>query len=230
MQRFAVIGLGRFGQQLARALTAADAEVIAIDRNAKLVESIRDEVTLAVRLDSTDEAALTAQGVHEVDVALVGIGQDFESSALTVATLKGLGVKRIIARAESEVQARILRNVGADDIASPEHESALRWAHRLMLPNLRQYVELGEGHSMIYTIAPTVFQHKTLQALELRSKFEVNLVAIKRGVRVQAGAGEDAPVRSSPVIVVPRADTTILPDDVLILVGSDEALSKLPDG
>jgi len=108
MQRFAVIGLGRFGQRLARALTADGAEVIAIDREVDLVEEVRDEVTLAVRLDSTDEEALKAQGIAEVDAVIVGIGEQFEAAALTVAVLQSLGVPRIYARAETTVQARIL--------------------------------------------------------------------------------------------------------------------------
>ena len=226
MQRFAVIGIGRFGKRLARALTAAEAEVIAIDRDAELVEQIRDEVTLAVRLDSTDAEALRMQAVQDVDVAIVGIGADFESSALTVATLKELGVKRIIARANSDIQAKILEKVGADEVARPEGESALRWAHRLMLPNLKQYVELGEAHSMIYMAAPGRFHQQTLKDLDLRNKFGVNLIAIERTVSVQADP--DSPAVSKRTVTVPTADTTILPADILILVGSNESLSNLP--
>ena len=226
MDRFAVIGMGRFGRRLARALTAAEAEVVAIDRNADLVEQIRDEVTLAVRLDSTDAEALRMQGIQDVDVVLVGIGEDFESSALTVATLKEIGVKRIVARANSDIQAKILQKVGADEVALPESESAMRWAHRLMLPNLKQYVELGEGHSMVYVSAPVLFQRKTLQELNLRNEFGVNLIAIERTVSVQADP--ESPTLTKSTITVPTAGTTILPDDILILVGTDESLSHLP--
>ena len=226
MDRFAVIGMGRFGRRLARALTAAEAEVVAIDRNADLVEQIRDEVTLAVRLDSTDAEALRMQGIQDVDVVLVGIGEDFESSALTVATLKEIGVKRIVARANSDIQAKILQKVGADEVALPESESAMRWAHRLMLPNLKQYVELGEGHSMVYVSAPTLFHRKTLQELNLRNEFGVNLIAIERTVSVQADP--ESPTVTKSTITVPTAGTTILPEDILILVGTDESLSHLP--
>lgn len=207
-------------------MTADGAEVIAIDRNPKLVEAARDEVTLAVRLDSTDPEALRAQGIAEVDLAIVGIGEQFEAAALTVAVLRELGVPRIYARAESEIQGQILSRIGAHEIVNPEQESALRWAHRLMLPNLRQYIELGENHAMVYTIAPASFCHKTPAELALRRKHGLNLVAIKR----QVGATTDADARTpvSPAFTVPEADTTILPDDVLILVGSSEALSNLP--
>lgn len=224
-QRFVVIGLGRFGQQLARALTASGAEVMAIDRAAELVEAVRDDVGMAVRLDSTDEEALAAQGVADVDAAIVGIGEHFEAAVLTVAVLKALKVPRIYARAESDVQARILRRVGADDLVNPERESALRWAHRLTLPNLRQYIDLGEDHALVYMTAPASFCHKTLVDLALRARHGVNLVAIKREASVQPGAEAAA---TATVISVPQADTTILPNDVLILVGSNEALAELP--
>ena len=225
-QKIAVIGLGRFGGELARALVASEAEVIAIDRNPSLIERIRDQVTLAVCLDSTDETALRAQGVGEMDAVIVGIGEDFESSALTVAMLKSIGARRIIARGESEVQGRILSKVGADEIASPERESAQRWAHRLAIPRLEQYVELDEAHSMIHVAPPQAFHHKSLAELNLRNKFGVNLVGIKRRVSVKAEG--DAPAVDSQVFTVPKSDTTILPDDVLILVGSNEGLGQLP--
>jgi trk system potassium uptake protein TrkA len=180
MQRFAVIGLGRFGEHLARALTHAGTEVIGIDRDPAVVERMRDEVALAVRLDSTDAAALASQDVGEVDAAIVGIGEDFESAALTVVALRELGVRHIVARAMMETQGKILRKVGADEIASAEQESALRWAHRLTLPRMERYVELGEDHSLVYLPAPAAFCDKTLVELELRKQYGVNLVALRR--------------------------------------------------
>lgn len=219
MQRFAVIGLGRFGEHLAKALTSSGDEVIGIDRDAELVDNIRDEVAVAVRLDGTDRAALEAQGVGEVDAAIVGIGEDFESSALTVAALKEMGVPRIVARAMTPTQASILRKVGADEIAYAEQESALRWARRLTLPNLKQYVELGEDHALVYMTAPAPLCGKSLAELDLRKKFGVNVVAVQHGSSGEAGA-----------FAVPAPDTVIRPGDVLIVVGSSEHLGKLPVG
>jgi trk system potassium uptake protein TrkA len=225
MRKFAVIGLGRFGRDLAVALAAGRGEVIAIDRDIKPVEEIRDEVTLAVRMDSTDEEALKAQGIHEVDVAIVGIGTDFESAALTVATLKSLGVKRLIARAQNKIQAQILLRVGADETVLPERESALRWAHRLMLPNLKQYIELGEHHSLVYLVAPRRFHDKTLRELDLRNKYGVNLIAIERRKRTRDD--KDGVSIDEPIVAVPGASTVIHPDDVLVLAGSNDSISAL---
>jgi trk system potassium uptake protein TrkA len=226
MQRFAVIGLGRFGQYLARALTEAGAEVIGIDRSTRAVEQARDDVAVAVKMNATDRTALAAQAVGEVDAAIVGIGEDFESAVLTVATLQEMGVPQIIARAMTEIQGQILRKVGAHAIASAERESATRWAHRLTLPRLERYVELGEDHSLVYIPAPMAFCHNTLLQLDLRKKHGVNLVGLCRSVQVKTDDGESTAKRE--IISVPRPDTTILPGDVLILVGANDSLSELP--
>ncbi len=224
MQRFAVIGLGRFGQQLARSLSSDGSDVIAIDASAKSVDQVCDEVALAVCLDATDEEALKAQGVADVDAAIVGIGEDFEATILTVAALRSLDVTPIYARAETDIQARILTRVGATGTVNPERESALRWAHRLSLPDLQQYVDLGESHAMIYTAAPGSFHNKTLAELALREKYGVNLVAIERRVTIKTKS--EGSSTTKPVISVPTAATAILPDDVLILVGSNESLAS----
>lgn len=226
MPKFAVIGLGRFGAQLAETLTQNGAEVIAIDHNREIVESIRDRVALAVRLDSTDIDALRAQGVDQVDAAVVGIGDDFESAVLTVSALKSFGVPRIICRAENEMRSRILAQVGADSTVNPEAESAVRWAHRLMLPDLKDYIELGEGHSIIQIPAPPAFFHKTPAELQIRQTYHLTLVAIKRVVRVQEGS--DSRETETHTITIPEPDTKILPTDILVLVGSNESLNKIP--
>lgn len=226
VKRAAVIGLGRFGSRLARYLALADVEVIAIDRQPKFVEAIKDDVTLAVRMDSTDADALKAHSVHDVDVAVVGIGQDFESAALTVVRLKELGVARVIARANNDLQAQILQRIGADEIASPENEAASRWANRLSLAGLHHYIELGDQHSLVYVAAPSSFHHKALRDLDLRNQFGVNLVAIRRVMQVQAG-GEAGPVEKA-LLVVPTGQTVVLPTDTLIFLGADVDLKRLP--
>ena len=227
MPRFAVIGLGRFGSRLAKELTNAGAEVIAIDRDRQLVEDLRDDVTLAIRLDSTDENALRMQGVDKVDAAFVGMGDDFEAAALTTANLKAIGVPRVISRAKTLVRGEILSRIGADTIVNPERETAIRWAQRLMMPELRDYIELGEGHGLVQLVAPKAFHHKTLLDLHLRSKFNVLLVAIRRAVSVRTGATSGT--AENAIVIIPEAHTTILPEDVLVLVGSNEALAQLPE-
>lgn len=222
-ERIAVIGLGRFGLKLAQALSTAKTEVIAIDKSRQIIENVRDQVTLAVRLDSTDEQALLAQGIDDVDVAVVAIGTDFEANALTTSTLKGIGVKKVISRAGSEIRGEILTRIGADAIVFPEHESALRWVHKLLLPKLIESIELSEGHSLAQLPAPKAFYGKSLRDLKLRQQYRVNAVAIRR-----PKLAEQAVAADEYEIIVPLPDTVIHEGDILWLVGDNEAMAGLP--
>lgn len=226
-KRFAIIGLGRFGTRLAASLTEHGHEVIAIDEGQQLIEEIRDEVALAVRLDATDAQALRSQGIDKVDAAVVTIGENFEANALATATLKELGIRKVISRASSTIQAKILARIGADQVISPEDESALRLGRQLSNPNIMEFVELSQGHSLAQLKAPKVFHNKTLGQIDLRKKYKVNLVAIKKQVSTVQAQGEET--TEEEVIDVPMADTVIRPDDTLVVVGSTDALSQLPE-
>ena len=222
MRKFAVIGLGRFGMQLARTLARAGFEVIAIDKDRKLIDEISPEVSVAVRLDSTDEEALRAQGVDKVDVAVVGIGQAFQANILTAMLIKSFGVANVYCRAEQETQGEILRRLGADAIIFPEHESAQRWAFKLMAPQISEKLEFAEGYSLAQYQAPASFNGKTIIELNLRQKFRVNLIGLRR-----AEAGAD-PKQARKIVNVPLPETIVYENDMLWLVGSDEDLTNLP--
>ncbi|MHC4495625.1 MAG: potassium channel family protein [Planctomycetota bacterium] len=182
MRRFAVIGLGRFGKKLAVALAMSGAEVIAIDKNREAIELLTDQVSHAVRLDSTDEEALKAQGIDKVDVAIIGIGQGtgrgFESAILTVVNLRQMGVKRIYARAEDLIAGEVFSKVGATEVIYPEIESAQRWAYKLIAPQIGEKIDFAEGYSLARIKAPASFDGKTVMDLQLRQKYSVNLVLI----------------------------------------------------
>jgi trk system potassium uptake protein TrkA len=225
MERFAVIGLGRFGMRLATSLADAGAEVIAIDHNRELVEEIKDQVTLAVCLDATDEQALLAQGINQVDVAIVGIGDAFENAALTTVILKQIGVKRVICRATMGIRAQILSRIGADDIVNPEYESADRWRTRLLAPAVLERTVLAEGYSLVQVAAPDSFHNKTLRELAIGTRYHVLVVAIRR---TEFHEGEKAAPET--LISVPGPDSDIRPGDVLVLIGSDRALEQFPTG
>jgi len=224
MKRFAIIGLGRFGKKLAIALAMSGAEVIAIDKNRDEIELIRDQVSLAVRLDSTDEEALKAQGIDKVDVTIIGIGQGgFESAILTVVNLKQMGVKQIYARAEDLIAGEVFSKVGATEVIYPEIESAQRWAYKLIAPQIGEKIDFAPGYSLARVKAPASFDEKTLMDLQLRQKYSVNLVAIKRGENSKAKKSE-----KGQVINVPMPNTIIYQDDILMVAGSDADLAKLP--
>ncbi len=222
MKRFAVIGLGRFGKKLAIALSMSGAEVIAIDRDRTVVDQIRDQVSHAVRLDSTDEDALKAQGVGKVDVAIVGMGQGgrtFESAIMTVVSLKAMGVKQILARAQNLTAGQVFSAVGATGVVYPEIETAQRWAYKLIAPQIGEKIDFAPGYSLASITAPASFHDKTVKELQLRQKYNVNLVAVKRGE--EGGKKEN-------IINVPMPDTIIYAGDILMVAGSDKDLATLP--
>lgn len=224
MERFAVIGLGRFGRRLAILLSDAGAEVIAVDSERRAVEAVRDDVTLAVCLNSTDADALRSQGIDKVDVAIVGMGEAFEDTVMTTVLLKQIGVPRVISRATSQIRGDILRQVGADDVVNPERESAHRWCNLLLAPAIVTQFELGEGYSLAQVVAAERFYGKTLRQLELRQKYNVNLVAIRRKEPEKGETEEDHEV----VISLPMGDTIIKPGDMLLLVADDAAMRAFP--
>lgn len=233
MRRIAVIGLGRFGMALARNLARLGAQVIAVDRNMQLVNEVKDDVDLAVRLDSTDRDALDAQDVDKVDICVISIGENFEASLLTTVILRKLGVPRIICRAQTEFHAEIFRQIGADDVIQPETSAGEQTARRLANSRLHDVIDLAEGYSLVETEAPRSWWGVGLKDLGLRTKFDVNLVAIKRPSLSSANEtenGESSEEISAPpeIISVPRPDDLIMEGDLLMLVGSHDAIDHLP--
>ncbi len=219
MQTFAVIGLGRFGSRLAASLAASGNEVIAIDRDVSVVEDIRDRVTIAIAMDATDEQALRGQGIDKVDAAIIGIGNDFEATTLATVLLKQMGVRRVIARAASQISARVLARVGADEVVNPEDESADRWAHRLLNPQFLNQIEFHEGHSIVEIGAPRAWVGQSLAELDLRNRLRLHVVALRR--KPVGGEGQER-------IELPTPQDPLRASDVLVLMGKDADLARLP--
>jgi len=226
MERFAVIGLGRFGSRLAKNLAASGAEVIAIDRDRQIVEELRDQVTLAIAMDATDEQALKIQGIDQVDCAVVGVGHNFEANALATVLLKSMRIKRVISRSGNDMQAQILRRIGADSVVSPEDEAADRWAHRLMAPFVIDHVELAENYALIQMAVPEPWQGRTLAELDLRRKHKVTVVAIRRRVQTSSESGIDS--YEERIVDVPLPSSRLTSEDTLVIAGFNEDLAKLP--
>ncbi len=214
--KFAVIGLGQFGARLASNLSSAGQEVIGIDKDPILVQEMRDRVTLAVALDATDELALKAQGVDNVDVAIVSVGRDFQTTTLATVILKQMGVPRVISRANTPVTAKILARIGADEVVMPEDESADRWTHKLVNPQFLKQIELDAGHSLVEMKTPKDWVGQTLAGLHLRAQMGLHVVAIRH-----ASTDGTGPVR------IPGPAEPLQPDDTLMLMGKDEDLEKI---
>ena len=217
-QTFAVIGLGRFGSAMAATLTELGQDVIGIDSNAERVQKHADLIRSAIELDANDERALRTAGVQDVDVAVISIGENIEASLLVVMLVKDLGVPRIIAKAVTTLHGRILERIGVNRVIFPEREMAIRVAHSLVVANVLDYIELSRDFSIIEMPAPEEFTGKSLKQLQLRNKYGLTLIAIKR--KPPGATGE-------VTNVAPAADDEILAGDVLALLGSNERLTQL---
>lgn len=211
----AVIGLGEFGRAAAIGMARNGVEVIAVDINMDRVNMVKNDVALALRMDGSQEDAMYAQGLGEVDLLIAAIGANFEAQVLAVVHAKQFGIKKIIARATSADHMRVLRAVGADEVLNPEEEAA-RWiVTRLLITNISSYFELAEGFSVVEVNAPVGLVGKSLKEVNLRRRFRINLVALKR-METNA-SGEKVLKEFNPV---PLPDEVIRRDDVLALVGS----------
>ena len=231
VQRIAVIGLGRFGMALARRLSVHGADVLAIDSDKNLIDEIRDDVAIAVRLDATDETALRSQEIDRVDCVVVAIGENFEAALLTtVICKKNLDVPHIICRAQTSFHAEIFSQIGADEVVQPEKNAGDMLGRRLAHPRIIDYITLGDGFTVVEMQAPPHFAGKTLQELELRSNWQVNLIAIRRKPEPSDAPAEpaDKTTTDAQLISVPGPKTRIDADDILLLAGSEESLAKLP--
>ena len=225
MYKVAIIGLGRLGISLVEYLAGTGVQVIAMDSDPALVEEVKDLVDVAVCLDSTDSDALLSQRVNEVDVCVIAIGENFQAAILTTVIVKKMGVPRVICRAQTSVHAEIFTRIGADEIIQPESQAGILLGRRLANPKLNQFVELAEGYSLIELRAPAVFWGKTLEQLALRTKYQVNLIALTRLITASSAGETGLPHEK---MIVPSPQDILREDDVLLLVGADEHLARLP--
>lgn len=217
-RHFAVIGLGRFGEAVATTLVELGQDVLGIDTDDAKVNELSDRVPHLLSLNAIDARALRDAGVADVDVAVISIGANVEASLLIVMTVKELGVPYIMAKATSAIHGRILEKIGVNRVVYPEREMATRMAHSLVVPNVLDYVGLSKDFSIVEIPAPAAFVGKSLRALDLRAKFGLTLIAIKRGGATPAG---------ETTTVAPSADETIQTGDTLALIGSNEKLLEI---
>jgi trk system potassium uptake protein TrkA len=217
MKRFAVIGLGLLGRTVARELSLRGAEVLAVDVDHDLVQSIANDVALAVRLDSTNREALVKQGIDSVDAALVAIGENFQAAVLTTSVLKELGIPRVISRAVTEEEARILKLVNADQVILAEEWVGRRLAQQMASPSLVDMVELSPGMSLARIAAPREMWGKSLSSLKFRQRYRLNVVAVIK---------PETESRSAPSTLLPDPEAVIEEGDVLLVDGADEDIER----
>ena len=212
--KFAVIGMGSFGANVARTLFERGNEVLAIDRDKDMTAAAKNFTTNAVMTEAAVKENLEALGVDDMDVVVVSLGHQLEASVMTVLYLHELGIKRIVAKALSEDHAKVLEAVGATEVIYPEKDMAIRTALRLSSPDVIEYLPLVSGITIQEIAPPVKFIGKTLKELDLTNKHGLQVIAIKE-------------VISDRITFIPKADFVIKDSDILVIIGEEKRLSKL---
>lgn len=211
MKTYLVIGLGRFGSQVARQLCALGREVLAMDTRADLVQQVSDVVTQAVVADAQDKEVLRALGARNFDCAIVAIGDNLGASVLATMNLKELGIPYIVCKAHDETHQRVLEKLGADKVVIPEQENAARLARSLSTPNVLDYIELSKEYGILEVPAPGAWTGKSLRELNVRAKLGLNIIAIRRN-------GE--------LSIAPSPDFCFAAGDIIVVLGNAATLEK----
>ena len=210
-KEFAVIGLGRFGGSICKALSEEGMEVMAIDLDEDKVNGYSKIASHAVVGDTTDESVLKSLGIRNFDHVIVAIGENIQASILTTLLLKELGVKHITVKAQNNYHEKILNKIGADKIVHPERDMGRRIAHNIISNNVLDYLELSDEHSIMEIVASQRMNGKSIIDLDIRAKYGINIVAIKRG---------------RDIIVSPQATEIFEKSDILIVIGADPDISR----
>ena len=212
MRSYLVVGLGRFGSEVARRLCDMGCEVMVVDCRSELVQQISSDVTQAVVADARDKEVLKALGADNFDCAIVAIGASLGDSVLATMNLKELGVPYVVCKAHDETHRQVLLKLGADKVVIPEQEQANRLARNLSSPNVLDYIELSDACGIIELPAPSQWIGKSLKDLNVRAKMGVNIIAVKQGKTIN---------------VSPGADYEIMPGDVMEILGDAAALDRV---
>ncbi|WP_107040219.1 potassium channel family protein [Brumimicrobium mesophilum] len=224
--KFAVIGVGKYGSNIARRLAEKGAQVFAFDNNEEKIENIKDDVAFAVTLNSTDFKVLTSQKLEEMDAAVVAIGENFEATVLTAVHLMDLGVKRIIARANGADQRLILEKIGIKEILTPEDEVAFVIREKLLNPSILSFLQLSEEYEIAEIKPPKGVLNRTIQDIDFRNKYQLTLVTMRREYDIKKKGQYEV---EQHVIGVPKGDTVIESRDTLVVFGTAKHVQRFID-
>ncbi len=208
----AIIGLGRFGMTMAKAIAEMDHEVMGIDIDEDVVQRISPYITHAAVADTTDEDALRALSLNQFDVVVVAISDNLEANLMTAMLLKELGVKYVVAKSQDKMQGKMLDRIGVDLVVYPECDMALRISQMLTRNHVVDYLTLSKDIGLVEMETPKFLVGKTLIESNLRESYNLSVVALKRG---------------DEIIVPPDPKMVLEKMDLLMLIGRDADISKL---
>ena len=215
MAQYAVIGIGKFGESVARSLSTMGHEVLVIDKSEELIQDVADHVTEAIKADAKNEEVLRSVDIAGYDAVIVGMAQNIEANILVAMLLKDLGVKFIVAKAQNKLHGEVLEKIGVDKVIYPEWDMGSRVARSITSSrNILDYIELSPHHSIIEFTALKDYIGKSLAELDLRAKKNISVLAVKKGDRVVVGPG---------------GDVLIEEDDVLVAIGPHDVLRSLSE-
>ncbi|MDO4483824.1 MAG: TrkA family potassium uptake protein [Clostridia bacterium] len=211
-KQFLVIGLGRFGSSVAKALSELGHEVLALDKQQELVDAMAPYVTEAICADSSDEDVLRSVEPSVFDAAVVSIGQDTRGSILITVLCKEMGCPYVIAKAQDDLHGKVLTKVGADKVVYPERDMGQRLARSLSMNHFIDMMELADNFEMVECAVPDEWEGRSILELNIRRNYGISIVAIKRG---------------SKLIPSPTAEEMFSADDVLLMLGETDKISKI---
>lgn len=213
-KQYVILGTGRFGESVATKLMDLGEEVMVVDNHEETIQMMADKVTYAVQADVTDENALQALGIRNFDTAVISIGSNVQASILATLMVKELGIKQIVAKAQTELHAKVLYKIGADRVVFPEREMGIRLAKNLTSSNVMDFIELAPDYSIVEIAPLSNWIGRSVIDVDLRGNHGLNIMAIKKGA--------DINISVMPTDIIESGD-------VLIVVGHNDDLKKIED-
>ncbi len=224
MKQFVVIGAGRFGSAVAVTLARKGKQVLVLDKDEQTVQRLSEIVTQAVQIDITDPNSLARLDIGEIDVAVVGIAGDLEAAILVTLQLKEMGVKTVVVKAKTKAEKKILSRIGADRIVFPERDMGVRVANSLISPTIFDYIQVSPGFGIVETRVPEAIQGQTLVEANIRARFGIDIVAIRRRAPKLDRKGQS--VLKDTLVIAPRAEEVLGENDILVIIGEEEKIEK----
>jgi trk system potassium uptake protein TrkA len=223
--RFCIIGLGTFGTHLTRQLSREGHEIVAVDNNPAHINVLKDEIEYLIQADCTDLNAFYEIPIDSCDAVILAIGEDFEASLSIASNVQQLGAKRIISRIINPLHGRLLKLLKIDELMVPEAMAAAWLARSLKTPDVINSLELGGGYEVAQILAPSALVGKTLQEVELRGRYDLNLVTIAKGRGMTALSSTRHPINR--VLGIPLPERKFEADDILVLFGAAKDVRRM---
>ena len=211
-KEFVVFGLGRFGKSVATTLVESGCHVLVVDCNQDKIQEMADIATFAVKGDVADPELLQSLGLSNFDGAVIAIGENLEASVMVTILAKEMGIPYVMAKAQNDLHAKVLKKVGVDQVVFPEKETGIRLAHNLVMGNFFNAIELSSNFSIMELDVPKEWANHSLKELNIRAKHNLNVIGIKK---------------QNEININPLPDEKLEREDTLIVIGENDSLSKI---